>query len=64
MIQSPEGQATAVKSQKQKLFSSKWFGVTTTGALRSGNDESATDLVNPGFVFTVKERIIGVKWPV
>ena len=43
VIQSPEGQETAVKSQKQKAFSSKCPGVTTTGALLSGNEESATD---------------------
>ena len=41
MIQSPEGQDTAVKSQKQKLFSSKWSGAKTTGALLSGNEETA-----------------------
>lgn len=45
VIQSPEAlkEETAVKSQKQKAFSSKWPGVTTTGALLSGNEESATD---------------------
>ena len=43
VIPSPEGQDTAVKSQKQNSFSSKWFGATTTGALLSGNEESATD---------------------
>ena len=44
VIQCPEGQGTTVKSQKQKAFqSSKWSGVTTTGALLSGNEESATD---------------------
>ena len=45
VIQSPEAlkEETAVKSQKQKAFSSKWSGVTTTGALLSGNEESATD---------------------
>ena len=44
VIQCPEGQETIVKSQKQKAFqSSKWSGVTTTGALLSGNEESATD---------------------
>ena len=42
-VQTPEGQDTAVKSQKQKSFSSKWSGVITTGALLSGNEESATD---------------------
>ena len=44
VIQCPEGQETTVKSRKQKAFqSSKWSGVTTTGALLSGNEESATD---------------------
>ena len=44
LIQSPEGQETTVKSrQKEKAFSWKWSGVTTTGALLSGNEESATD---------------------
>ena len=43
VIPSLEGQDTAVKSQKQKSFSSKWSGATTTGALLSGNEESATD---------------------
>ena len=43
VISSPKGQDTAVKSQKQNSFSSKWSGATTTGALLSGNKESATD---------------------
>ena len=43
MSQSPEGQDTTVKSHQQKSFSSKWFGVITTGTLLSGNEESATD---------------------
>ena len=43
VIQSPESQDTAVKSQKQKSFSSKWSGATTTGALLSGNEEAARD---------------------
>ena len=43
LIQSPESQDTTEKSQKQKSFSSKWSGVTTTGALLSGNEESATN---------------------
>ena len=41
LIQIPESQDTTVKSQKQKSFSSKWSGVTTTGALL--NEESATN---------------------
>ena len=59
MIQSPEGQDTAAKSQKQKSFSSKWSGVTATGALISGNEVSATDSQTRG-CFSVKERITGV----
>ena len=43
LIQSPESQDTTVKSQKQKSFPSRWSGVTTTGALLSGNEESATN---------------------
>ena len=43
LIQSPKSQDTTVRSQKQKSFSSKWSGVTTTGTLFSGNEESATD---------------------
>ena len=44
VIQSPKGQDTAVKSQKQKSSSSKWSGVPATGASFSGNEEeSATD---------------------
>ena len=43
LIQSPESQDTTVKSQKQKSFPSGWAGITTTGALLSGNEESATD---------------------
>ena len=59
MIQSPEAlkEETAVKSQKQKAFSSKWSGVTTTGALEMKN---LLPIVNQGVVFTVKERITGV----
>ena len=48
VMQSPEGQDTTVRSQKQKSFSSKWSGVTTTGALLSGNEESATDRQSRG----------------
>ncbi|KAK2561806.1 hypothetical protein P5673_015192 [Acropora cervicornis] len=43
VIQSTESQDTAVKSQKQKSFSSKWSGATTTGALLSGNEEASRD---------------------
>ena len=48
VIQSPEGQDTAVKPQKQKLFSSQWSGVTITGALLSGNEESTNDTQSRG----------------
>ena len=43
LIHSPESQDTTARSQKQISFSSKWSGVTTTGTLISGNEESATD---------------------
>ena len=49
--QSPEGQDTAVKSQKQKLFSSKWSGAKTTGALHSGNEESARVSQTRGYFY-------------
>ena len=69
VIQSREGQDNAVKSLKQKSFSSKWSGVTATGVLLSGNKESATDsqlrgcflllLSNKGTVESRKAKIKG-----
>ena len=59
LIQSPESQDTTVKSQKQKSFSSKWSGVTTTCALLSGNEESATNGQTMG-CFYCQKRITGV----
>ena len=59
VMQSPEGQDTTVRSQKQKSFSSKWSGVTTTGPYFL-EMKNLLLIVNQGVVFTVKERIIGV----
>ena len=39
LTHSTEAQETTNKSPQQKLFSPKWSGVTTTGALLSGNEE-------------------------
>jgi len=43
LFQSPEDQNTKVKSQNQKSLFAKWSGVTTTGALLSGHEESSTE---------------------
>ena len=43
LFQSPEDQDTKVKSQNQKSLFAKWSGVTTTGALLSGHEESSTE---------------------
>ena len=51
VIPSPEGQDTAVKSQKQNSFSSKWSGTTTTGALLSGGEKSAIDGQTRGYFY-------------